>query len=114
MRTASLLLLSLLAACGKRELSPEEPRSATYLVQHHAATELAPILEEVLNFSCTGCRRKWPPPAAPVEKPAPLHVHADDARNTLLFRGTEHQLQAALDMSRRIDVPPSQERGTSK
>lgn len=115
MWTASLLL-SLLTACGTRQLSPEEPRSATFLLQHHAASEMAPLLEVLLEPGCRVRRRDSHPIFAepPVEKPVVVQVHADTARNALLIRGTEYQVRAALDMAHRLDVPASQPRRSTR
>lgn len=116
MRTASLLLLALLTACGTMQPSPEEPPSATFLLQHQEASEMAPLLEVLLNSSCTGRRRdpQFPPAAPRVEKPVVVQVQADTARNALLIRGTEPQVRAALDMARRLDVPASQAHGAAR
>lgn len=101
-----IVLLSLVVAWADSTGALPTTGASTFLLQHHDASEVAPILDEVLRPTCCGRRADSIAHAAPATPSVPaLRVEVDAARNALHFHGRPEAVREAVTLMRRLDVP---------
>ena len=93
MRNPLLLGILLVAACAAAP-GPDSRPTLRIVLQHASATELVPILNEVLTSSC-------PPEPAPGGWRCITNVQT----NSMVFQGTPEQLREISELIHRLDVP---------
>jgi hypothetical protein len=105
-------LVALFSSCGSAPVPPvvQNAQSVTVRIQHQNATELEPILREVLEHRTIACSRQ-----GCHYLPSPVTVGLDADNNSITLRGFAADVGEVLDLVARLDVEEeSQPEGGSR
>lgn len=113
-RTAFVLVPLWFAGCAAPAPVEAAPAFARIQLQHTAAADLAPILDEVLRpSSCCVIRSPaHEPPTGRVPTPVipELRFTVDERTNSVVLTGPVDGVSAAFELIARLDVPDARAR----